>query len=369
MTRALIVTVLAALALSASVRLQGQSAPAGPAGRNLEIYWIDVEGGAATLFVSPTGDSLLFDTGYPGNGDRDAKRIHAAARNAGLTRIEHVVISHWHGDHVGGLEALSKLIPLGRFYDHGNGVEAVDQQRLDGYKAVAGAKRTIVNAGDTIPLGGVQMRVVVSEGPVIAKPINGGGPNSLCTNAVQMGPAGPENQRMVGLSLTYGDFRFASLADLDWQREMELACPVNKLGTVTLYTINRHGGLDNSGAPALLGAIRPQVIVVNNGPKKGLGGRDDRVKPITVPGVTPAPYEQNSYLRMARAPGVEDVWQGHLSLLDSTPAHNASPDRIANLEEGAQDQGHFIRASVGRDGRFTMTNGRNGFSKTYTTRR
>ena len=369
MTRAVTATVLSVLALSASARLPGQTASAAQAARNLEIYWIDVEGGAATLFVSPTGDSLLFDTGYPGNDDRDAKRILAAAQKARLTRIDHVVISHWHGDHVGGLEALAKMIPLGRFYDHGNGVEQVDQQRLDSYKAVAGTRRTIVNPGDTIPIGGVQMRVVVSEGPVIARPINGGGPNSLCANAAQMGPAGPENQRMVGLSLTYGDFRFASLADLDWQRELELACPVNKLGTVTLYTINRHGGLDNSGAPALLGAIRPQVIVVNNGPKKGLGGRDDRVKPITVPGVTPAPYEQNSYLRMARTPGVEDVWQGHLSLLDSDATHNASPDRIANLEEGPQDQGHFIHASVGRDGRFTITNGRNGFSKTYTARK
>ena len=173
MTRAVTVTVLSVLALSASARIPDQTASAAQGARNLEIYWIDVEGGAATLFVSPTGDSLLFDTGYPGNGDRDAKRILAAAQKAGLKRIDHIVISHWHGDHVGGLEALSKMIPLGRFYDHGNGVEQVDQQRLDGYKTVAGTKRTIVNAGDTIPLGGVQMRVVVSEGPVIAKPMQG----------------------------------------------------------------------------------------------------------------------------------------------------------------------------------------------------
>src|SRR5512145_2315352 len=144
MTRALTVTVLAALALSASARLQGQNASAPQAGRNLEIYWVDVEGGAATLFVSPTGDSLLFDTGYPGNGDRDAKRIHAAAQKAGLTRIEHVVISHWHGDHVGGLEALAKMIPLGRFYDHGNGVEPADKARRDLYVGIAGANRTIL---------------------------------------------------------------------------------------------------------------------------------------------------------------------------------------------------------------------------------
>src|SRR5436853_2054301 len=120
--------------------------------RNLEIYWIDVEGGASTLFVSPAGESLLFDTGFPGNGDRDAKRILAAARKAGLTKIDHVVISHWHGDHVGGLEALSKMIPLGKFYDHGDGVEQVDKERHDQYVAIAGANRTILKAGDTIPL-------------------------------------------------------------------------------------------------------------------------------------------------------------------------------------------------------------------------
>ena len=159
---------LAVLALTASNPTLGQNAPA----RNLEIHWVDVEGGAATLFISPTGESLLFDTGYPGNGDRDAKRIHAAAQKAGLQRIDHVVISHWHGDHVGGLAALSKMIPLGKFYDHGDGVEAADRERLDGYKAIAGANRAILKAGDTIPFSGGTMRVLVSEGPVISTPID-----------------------------------------------------------------------------------------------------------------------------------------------------------------------------------------------------
>src|SRR4029077_15310393 len=142
------------------------------------ITWIDVEGGAATLFVSPTGEALLFDTGNPGNGDRDAKRIFAAAQKAGLTKIDHVVISHWHGDHVGGLEALSKMIPLGKFYDHGDGVEAADKARHDLYVQIARSNRTILKAGDSIALGLVQVRVLVSEGPVIANAINGGGPNA-----------------------------------------------------------------------------------------------------------------------------------------------------------------------------------------------
>ena len=355
---------LGVLALTVSSSTLGQNAPA----RNFEIDWIDVEGGAATLFVSPTGESLLFDTGYPGNGDRDAKRIFAAAQKAGLRQIDHVVISHWHGDHVGGLEALSKLIPLGRFYDHGDGVEEADRQRLEGYKKIAGAKRTILKAGDTIPFAGATVRVLVSEGPVIATPINGGGPNPLCANTVRQEPAGPENIRMVGLSVTYGDFKFASLGDLDWSRELELACPVNKLGIVDVYTINRHGGLDNSGSPALLGAIRPQVIVVNNGPRKGLGAKDERTRVISTPGA--APYEPNAYLRMKTTPGVEDVWQGHLSMIDSDPAHNTARDMIANLEDNNVDHpGNVISASVGRDGRFTITNARNGFSKTYAARK
>src|SRR5947208_8706980 len=298
--------------------------------RNLEIYWIDVEGGASTLFVSPTGESLLFDTGFPGNGDRDAKRIHAAAQSAGLRQIDHVVISHWHADHEGGLNALSKMIPLGKFYDHGNGVEQSDRERLEDYKAIAGNKRTIVKPGDTIPFGPVQVRVLVSEGPVIANPINGGGPNPLCANHQQMENAPPENQRMVGLSFTFGNFKLASLGDLDWQRELELVCPVNKIGSVTVYTINRHGPLDNSGTPALPRALRPEVIVVNNGPRKGLGVPNDQVKPIRVLGVTAAAYEKNHHQTLARTPRVLDVCPDHLWLPDSVPAHNTARHLIAN---------------------------------------
>ena len=340
-----------------------RAAPAPQAGK-LQIYWIDVEGGASTLFVSPSGESLLFDTGFGGNGDRDARRIFAAAQHAGLKKIDHVVISHWHADHEGGLDALSKLIPMGHFYDHGDQVQPEDRSRLENYRAIAGANRTILRAGDSIPFNGVQTKVLVSEGPVIATPVNdGGAPNALCANAAQMEPAAPENIRMVGLSLDFGRFKMASLGDLDWSRELQLVCPVNKIGTVNLYTINRHGTLADSGSPALLGAIRPEVIVVNNGPRKGLGQRDDRAKPIPVPGAKP--YEANSYLRMATTPGVEDVWQLHRSLIDPDPAHNTKPDLIANMDEGARDQGNWIEASVSSDGSFTVTNPRNGVSKSY----
>jgi competence protein ComEC len=332
--------------------------------QNLRIYWIDVEGGAATLVVSPSGESLLLDTGFP-DGDRDAKRIHQAAQNAGLKQIDHLVISHWHRDHEGGLAALAKMIPIRRFYDHGDGVEASDKGRLDDYKAVAGGNRTIVKPGDKIPLKGADVLAVSSEFTLIGQPVNGGGPNPLCDGAAQMAPGAPENQRMVGVLVTFGAFMFLDLADLDWQKEMELACPVNRVGRVSLYQTDRHGSSDGAGAPAFLGAISPQVIVVNNGPRKGLGQSDDRVKPLEIPGKPYAPYEKNGYLRMAKLPGLEGIWQGHLSLLDKDPAHNTAADMIANVEETAECQGHAISASVAPDGRFTLTNGRNGFSRSY----
>src|SRR5258708_21339470 len=197
----------------------------------MQIQWSDVEGGAAKLMVGHCGESLLLDTGYP-DGDRDAKRIFAAAQKAGLREIDYVVISHWHRDHEGGLAALAKMIPIGRFFDHGDGVDPVDKVRLDDYKAVAGAKRTIVNPGDKIPLKGVDVLVVSSEFTLLGQPFNGCGPNPLSADAPQMGPAGNENQRMVGVLVTFGTFTFLDPADLDWQKEMELTCPINKVGKV-----------------------------------------------------------------------------------------------------------------------------------------
>ena len=336
--------------------------------RNLDIYWIDVEGGAATLVVSPSGESMLIDTGYGVPGDRDAKRIYAAAQQAGLKKIDDLVISHFHGDHVGGLPALSKMIPISRYFDHSDMTEPENQQWIDNYRTASAGKHTSVKPGDEIPLKGLQVLVVSSNEKVLEKTLPGGGPNPLCANAEQKAPAAPENQRMLGVMLTYGKFKFLDLADLDWEKEMELSCLVNKLGTVTVYQTSRHGGLDDAGAPAFLGAIRPQVVVVNNGPRKGLGAVDDRVKSLTPPGTSAAPYEKNSFLRLAKLPGIEGIWQGHLSLLDKDPNHNTSEDMIANLQDTADCQGNWIKASVGRDGKFTVTNGRNGFTKNYAAR-
>ena len=323
----------------------------------LEIYWVDVEGGAATLMIAPSGESLLYDAGFE-TGDRDARRIFAVAQAAGLKKIDYFVLSHFHADHEGGLPALAKLIPIGACFDRGDFIEPANQRWRDGYLSVCASKRTILKVGDKIPLKGVQVDVVASDGHLLPKPINGGGPNPLCATAENKPRDVPENYKMLGALFTYGRFKFLDLADLDWEMEMELACPINKLGEVTLYQAGRHGALDGAAAPGFLYAIKPQVVIVNNGPRKGLGG--------------PSPGQQKAatahYERLAKTPGIEGIWQGHRSLFDPEKTHNAPEDMIANFEETAECQGHWLKASVDRDGKYTITNGRNGFSQTYSAR-
>jgi beta-lactamase superfamily II metal-dependent hydrolase len=320
---------------------------------NLRIYFIDVEGGAATLIVSPSGESLLADTGNPLPDDRDAKRIYAATQQAGLKKIDYLVTTHFDGDHSGGVAALVKMIPIANFYDHGDTTEAEkprDVERWNAYKAAAATgKRISVKPGDRIPLRGVKVDVVSSNGDVLTKAINGGGPNPLCQGARQKDPDTTENSRCLGFLLTYGKWKFLDLGDLTWDKEMALACSVNKVGQVTLLQATHHGFFGGrSGAPALVDAIRPQVVVVNNGPRKGLG--------------TPDLYEE-----LTGIPRIEGIWQGHLSLaLDKQ--HNTSEDMIANLEASDQCQGHVLTVTVERGGAFKVTNSRNGFSKTYQAR-
>ena len=317
---------------------------------NLQIVWTDVEGGAATLIVAPSGQSLLVDTGFP-QDDRDAKRIFAATQAAGLKKIDILWITHFHLDHVGGVPALAKLIPIDKFYDHGDSIEAGTPQGAklyDDYKAVTQGKRVIVKPGDKIPLAGVEITAVSAAGQVISQPINRGGPNDLCKDAQQKPEDKTENGQSAGFLLTYGKFKFLDLGDLTWDREMMLACPVNKLGTVTFFQASHHGFSNGqSGSPALVWALKPQVVVVNDGARKG--------------------FDANAYDIIAKIPGIEGIWQLHRAV-GSDAAHNTSEPMIANLEEGAADQGLGIKVSVAADGKFSVTNTRNNFSKSYTSR-
>jgi competence protein ComEC len=322
------------------------------ASTDLQIYFVDVEGGAATLIVTPAGESMLVDTGNPGNDDRDAKRVYAAAQDAGLTKLDYVLITHFDVDHVGGAPAVAKLIPVGKFLDHGDSIQAgtpSGKQLWDAYLAIATGKRTSMKPGERVPLKGLRVEAVASNGQVLAKPINGGKPNEFCKGAEQKEVDTTENILSLGFLLTYGKFKFLDLGDLTWTKEMELACPVNKLGEVTLYQATHHGFVvDRSGAPAHVWAIRPQVVIVNNGPRKGLS--------------TPAIYERITSIR-----GIEGIWQGHLALANDAQ-HNTNPDMIANMEPTAECKGHWLKVTVKPNGEFTVMNSRNNFSKTYQSR-
>jgi beta-lactamase superfamily II metal-dependent hydrolase len=319
--------------------------------RTLDIYWIDVEGGASTLIVAPSGESLLVDTGFPGNDDRDAKRIQAAAMAAGLTRIDNLVITHFHGDHVGGLAALSKAMPIRKIWDHGESIEASQPNGATlwkDYLAAAGNRRTVVKPGDKIPLKGVDITVVSANGDVLPNKMKRGFVNKLCDGAERKPTDNTENSRSTGFLLTYGKFTFLDVGDLTWDREMMLACPVNKIGEVSLMQATHHGFSNGqSGAPALIWSLKPQVVVVNNGARKG--------------------FSNGGYETLAKIPGIEGIWQGHKGAMNDAD-HNTKDEMIANLEEGAVDKGNWIKASASGDGKFTVTNNRNKFSKSYMAR-
>ncbi len=321
--------------------------------RDLEIYWTDVEGGAATLIVTPSGQALLVDAGFPQN-DRDAKRILETTKTAGLKKIDMMITTHFHLDHVGGTPALAKLIPIDRFYDHGESIEGSTPQGAklyEDYKTVVEGKRTIVKPGDKIPLKGLDVTVVSANGEVISKPVvsnAGGRTNDLCKDAQTKPEDKTENSRSVGFLLTYGKFKFLDLGDLTWDREMMLACPVNKVGTVTLFQASHHGFSNGqSGSPAFVWALKPQVVIVNDGARKG--------------------FDAPAYDIISKIPGIEGIWQIHRAVA-SDAAHNTSEQMISNLEEGAADQALGIKVTVAKDGKFTVTNARNSFSKTYTPR-
>ena len=184
------------------------------------------------------------------------------------------------------------------------------------------------------------MNVVASDGRIISDPINGGAANPLCATAEQKAQASPENQRSVGVLITYGRFTFLDLGDFNWAKEVELSCPVNLVGEVTVYQTSRHAAFDDAGSPTQLYAIKPQVVVVNNGPRKGLGG--------TSPGFDEVMTRH--YQRIAGSPGLEGVWQGHRSLLAPGSEDNTAEEMIANLEETADCEGHWMRG-LGRPGR------------------
>jgi beta-lactamase superfamily II metal-dependent hydrolase len=364
---------LSALALSATfVVAQTRSA------KTLDIYVIDVEGGNAQLWVAPTGESVLIDTGNAGAAAvRDADRIMAAARQAGVTQIDHLITTHYHADHVGGLPELATRIPIKEFIDHGANVQPGPQidPVLQQYAELhAKAKHTVARTGDKVSVSGLDWRIVSAAGQVLKAPLPGAGaPNPYCgrftrhdVNPVSGGPVGnTEDEQSVASHVTFGKFRMLYLADFTWNQEFELMCPNNRIGAVDLFVASRHGQ-PSSNSEALVHAVRPRVTIVNNGSRKG--GQ---------------PAAMNVLLN---SPHLEDLWQIHFALLGGQE-HSVPGLFIANPEETStvpiaptpapprgtpapaapQHNGmaYWFKVSAQTDGSFTVTNSRNGFSKTY----
>ena len=246
-----------------------------PAARNLEIYAIDVEGGQATLIVSPSGESMVVDTGWGGHNQRDAGRIAAAAKAAGVKKIDYLVITHYHADHVGGIAQLAGKMPIRNFVDHGANVEDSKQGQVlfNEYTAFRAKGNHIeVKPGDTIPIKGIEVKVISAGGKTIGAPLPGAGQAGADCAGFRMHDAdGTENAQSVGMLIAYGSFRMIDMGDLTWNKEKDLVCPVNKIGQVDLYLVSHHG-MDMSGSPQWVNSLGPKVALMNNGAQGWIAG-------------------------------------------------------------------------------------------------
>jgi beta-lactamase superfamily II metal-dependent hydrolase len=357
------------LLLVLAVALFAQTKPS----PTLDVYVIDVEGGNAVLFVSPSHESLLMDTGNVGAvaAPRDAGRIVDAMKAAGVEHIDRLITTHWHGDHFGGMAELASRVSIKEFIDHGPNVqpgEVADAFLQNTYpKLYANAKHTVAKAGDRIPMTGVDVLVVTSAGKTIQTPLPGAGkPNPYCA-LYKPGDNNAEDPQSVGIHVTFGKFRTIHLGDITKNKEFELMCPNNRLGTVDVL-LGLHHGVSSSSSPVLVYALHPRVAIMNNGTRKG--GDPDTMNTVHT------------------SPGLEDLWQLHFSLLsgqeytapgmfianlaDDRPpampiAPAAAPPPGPNAPPAPAHDGtaYWIKLSAQQDGSFTVTNARNGFSKTY----
>ena len=308
---------LAALAVAVLAAAPAAQPPQTRGGKSLDIYVADTEGGKAALYVSPSGQTVLVDSGNP--GPRDHERIVAMLSDAGVKQIDYMISTHYHVDHIGGLQELAKRFPIAHYIDHGPNIEAKPQ--VQGFDAAyaelrSKAKHTVVKPGDRIPVAGLDWRVVTSAGQVLKTPLPGAGrPNPACAQFQKKPdpPAPDDNASSVGSVITHGQFRVIDLGDLLWNVEGELMCPNNTVGSVDLYMVTHHG-LAQSGADALVYGVRPRVALMQNGTRKG--------------GAV-ATYEI-----LRKSPGLEDVWQLHWSY-NAGIEHNPPGVFIANVDDNA----------------------------------
>jgi beta-lactamase superfamily II metal-dependent hydrolase len=334
--------------LACALTLWAAAASAGP---GLEIYWVDVEGGGATLLVTPARESVLIDTGFA--GERDSRRIHRVATTAaGLSRLDHVIVTHFHRDHFGGLAELARLMPIGTLHER-DLASAPDAERaqpqLEAYRSAAVERRALVKAGD-----GLDLKQTPASPPLTLSILAAGGKfapapseaeNAACRERAAREPDPSDNKNSVVSLVSFGPFRFFDGGDLSWNAEAELVCPRDRVGkAVDVYQSDGHGG-EGSSNPVLLQTLRPTVVVVNNGPRKG--------------------GEVETLRRLTTSRSIRAVYQMHRSL--GVAEGNTGPERIANEEE--ECGGHFIKLSVDPRGRsYTIWVPATGHRQTYATR-
>jgi len=321
--------------------------------RGLDIYFVDVEGGAATLIVTHAGESILIDNGNP--GPRDAERIFQAAKAADLAQIDHFIATHWHLDHYGGTEELSKRIPIKNFYDHGIPEKSIDDPNnfprlIAAYKAASNGKSRSLKAGDRIPLlnrrGAPNVELLTLIGMQQTIPDRADAPeNPVAKEHRAIEPDTSDNANSLGFRLQFGDWTFLDLGDLTWNTEVKLISPTDKVGPIDVY-LTTHHGLNVSNNPVVIKTVRPRVAIFNNGPRKG--GHPDVTKALRA------------------VPGMQAIWQLHRNVTVG-PELNTTPEFIANQEE--QCRGEHIKLSVERDAKYyTVQIGPNGTSRRYKTR-
>lgn len=323
------------------------AAPTPDAGK-LQVFFIDVEGGQATLFVTPDHHSLLIDTGWPGNEGRDASRIVTAAKKAGITRLDDVLITHYHDDHVGGVPQLAARMPIGTFLVHGPNRELDKGVTEHGYAeyqrvlASTHAKQIVATPGEKLPVPGLDVTAISADGQVIAKPLQGAGKsNPYCEKSPITKADTTENARSLGVLIRFGSLRILDLGDLTADKERALMCPDNRLGTVDVLVVSHHGWYQSSSA-ALVDAVHPRVAIMDNGAKKG----------GSIPVLD----------TVRRSPGLQALWQLHYSDEGGTQ-HNTAEPFIANLD--GTDAGNDLELTASKDGSFTVRNGRTGVAKHY----
>jgi hypothetical protein len=356
---------------------------AAPRDPGLQMISIDVEGSGGTLFVTPEGRSLLIDTGNPPNpnavGKDTADRLADTIRSFGVTRIDYLITTHYHSDHVGGFPAFLAKMPVGTVIDHGENRQpdpppgsapppgrggnanaaggrgnAPARPRIttQGYyelylKAIGNHTHIIAKPGMTLAIGSMKVTFVAADGQVIARPLPGAGqPNPACAGLSGMADTGgEENARSVSSLITYGKVRIAAFGDLTWDRDKDLACPINKVGKVDVYLVSNHG-LAQSSSPAIVAALQPVVVIEGNGITKG--DDPDRVKSLM------------------GSPRIQGFWRLHRNIRH--PELDGPEDMIANpVDAPAQDHAYNLRLRILKSGDVTVINERNGFNKTYHT--